>query len=235
MTISPAHLDEHEDESGYVDDDSHEREYDDDFDESSSDASDDSEQGPDSSEENPTVMALKNQIAELNRRYSGQTRKVDELMQAGQMREQQYRQERRQVLEAIVRERTIDLPREEQEEKIRLLHTRLDDEERHLALSNREQMVGEGLREHYFQNLANQYGVDVNTLRNFRDVADAEFFAAREAQRLRQEEQTKKRDGRRSKKSDSFDAPRNTSAPPKTPKNMDEAENAFLRLARRSR
>lgn len=237
-----AHLDAIEDErnydSDYDSDDSHEREYDDEEDEDveddSSDASGDNEQTPEGSS-NLTPEQLKAQLDDLARRYAGQTRKVGELMQERQARDNAYFQERRALLEALLHERVQDLPVEEQRSKFAQLNAYLETEQKEAHLTQREQLVGQGLREQVLHNMAAQYEVDVNELRNFRDITDAEFFAARESQRKKQETQTKKRTRRRTQGKDTFDERRTTSAPPKAPTNLEEAENAFLREARRIR
>lgn len=240
MSSRPKFLDAIEDdvfEDDYDDtDNTHERDDDgddvDSYDDDPYDASEDSQEVQ-SAPANSDAESLQKQIQELKKRFAGQSRRINYDSQRYATLERRYQDERRELLEALLHERIQDLPPDEQKEKVKEFHLAYQQEQALHQYSGEREMMLAALKTSAIKDIASRYGVAEEELAELPDADTMEWFAAREARRRKKEQQTQKRDKRRVNKSDPSDTRRQTSAPPKEPKTLDEAENAFLRAARR--
>jgi hypothetical protein len=252
MTVESGLLDSDERDDYEYSDESHER---DDEDYDGDDVDDDDEDSEDDGDERSSTTeqleALRKELDQYKNRFSGASRKINELLQEKDSVTAQTAQERYQLMMALMQEKVKDLDPEEQQQKLKQFDVALRQQmqlyfQEHQSRQQQEQL-GPILKQMSAQRIAAEYGVPEEELMQFRDPEDMRIHARTISENLGERDepkQTKKRNRQRNKPAEQqprrnrrtqFDSPEPVAARRKKIETVDDAEKELLRLVKNSR
>lgn len=230
-------------------DDSHEREYDDEYEDD--ELEDDDDSGDDSDDDTPDIESLKKELASMRQRFSGATRKINEVLRDREMSKAEHIHERNQLLMALMQERVKDLEPEEQRAKMQQFEYALNQQSQ-LQLQQeqsqqKDQVFGLLAKRMAVQHIANQYGVPEEELMRFNDAEDmkahaesiSELMKANTGQTSKKRNQPRQQSSREStgrrRRRQSFDTPAPVAQRRKKIETVDDAEAELKRLVKNAR